>query len=270
MKTFNRLFRQPFVDQRGYLLIHCSHHKTGTVWFKNILNSIANYYGLPYIENNKQLISKCPSIFFDDHSKIDCSEFLQPYRGSHMIRDPRDIVISGYYYHLWTKEAWANTRISELGEYISDYWPLLPVDDIKNMTYKEYLNSLDKEQGLIAEMQRSSSTDIKDMMSWDYNNQNILNFKYETIMQNEEGTLKEIFEFYGFNDKAVKKCIEISEKFSFKKNAKNSSGGNERSHLRSGKLQQWCDEFSNVHKEYFKKLHGDDLVIIGYEKDLSW
>ena len=32
-----------------------------------------------------------------------------------MIRDPRDVIVSGYFYHQWTDEPWANEPRPELG-----------------------------------------------------------------------------------------------------------------------------------------------------------
>lgn len=271
MRLIRRLLTNPFAQGRGHLLIHCSHHKVGTVWFKNVLRAVAKEYGLRVTVNDPAKIPGGASIFVDDHGKVDLSKIRQFYRGSHMIRDPRDVVISGYHYHLWTKERWANTKIGELGPDIADYWPLLPVKDILHLTYKEYLNSLDKEAGLMAEISRASSTDIQDMVRWDYGNLNIFNFKYEDIMRDEEGTFPRIFAHYGFHDAAVARSTELAMGFSFKNQAKRDVGqSQEKSHLRSGKAEQWRQEFSDAHKAYFKQLHGEDLIRLGYETNLDW
>ena len=93
-----QLFKTPYKSEKKYLIIHCCHHKVGTTWFTNIFRAIGNEYGLPFNINDKSLIPKGPSLFIDDHSKIDLRELTRPYKGSHMIRDPRDIVVSGYHY----------------------------------------------------------------------------------------------------------------------------------------------------------------------------
>lgn len=272
MKLLNKFIRTPFSTKPGNQIVHCSHHKVGTVWFKNVLSAICNYYGLSFSDISKVLNNLEADVIFDDHAKVDLHRLNRSYLGSHMIRDLRDMVISGYHYHLWTGEEWANTRISELGSEIADYWPLLPVNDIQDKTYKEYLNSLDKEDGMIAEIQRASSTDFKDIIDWNYQDKSIFNFKYEDIMLDEEGVFSKIFRHYGFHDKAVEKCVEIAMQFSFKRQSSSKSGSSvsEKSHLRSGKLNQWRDEFSPKHIEYFKELHGQDLINLGYEKDFSW
>jgi hypothetical protein len=271
VRLIRRLLNNPFAESRGHLIVHCSHHKVGTVWFKNILTSVAREFGLLLTVNDPSRIPRGASLFLDDHSKIDLSRITQVYLGSHMIRDPRDVVISGYHYHLWTMERWANTKIGELGPGIADYWPLLPVKDILHLTYKEYLNSIDKEAGLMAEIARASSTDIRDMMRWDYGNTKILNFKYEDIMRDEESMFRCIFTHYGFNATAIARSTDIAMGFSFKHKARRDVGKTrEKSHLRSGKAGQWRQEFSEAHKAYFKQLHGEDLIRLGYETGLEW
>lgn len=271
MRFVRRLLTNPFSERKGYVIIHCSHHKVGTVWFKNVLHAVAKEYGLRVRMNDPTDIPRSAGIFVDDHSKIDLSRIPHQYRGSHMIRDPRDVVISGYHYHLWTQERWANTKIADLGPDIAAYWPLLPVKDILHLSYREYLNSLDKEAGLMAEISRASSTDIRDMVHWDYSNLYILNFKYEDIMRDEEGMFRRIFTHYGFNDAAVARSTDLAMNFSFKNQAKRDVGqSQEKSHLRSGKAGQWREEFSEAHKSYFKQLHGEDLIGLGYESGLDW
>lgn len=262
--------RNPFQEKPGHLLVFCCHHKVGTSWFKNILTAISEEFGLPFIQNDQEKIRNNIAIFFQYHSRVDLGA-LPKYRGAHIIRDPRDVVVSGYYYHLWTKEEWAITPIKDLPADMEKVWSLLPVKEIKHMSYQQYLNSLPREQGIIAEIQRASTVDIKEMVEWDYNNEYFFEFKYESIMQNEEEILRQLFRHYGFKDDAVERSVEIARQFSFERRSQRKTGEvNNKSHMRSGKLQQWASEFSEENKAYFKKLHGEDLVRLGYERDLSW
>lgn len=267
---FKLMRRNPFLNNSGNLLLFCCHHKVGTTWFGKILSAISEEFGIPIIRQDQSKICNEPAIFFQNHSKVDLS-VLANYRGAHIIRDPRDVVLSGYYYHLWTKEEWAVTPIKNLRGNIDELWPLLPVKKIKDMSYQQYLNSLSREEGIIAEMNRAYNTDLRDIAQWDYTNKNFFEFKYETIIENEEEIFRLLFLHYGFNDDAIEKSVEIATRFSFNKRSGRSIGEvNNKSHLRSGKLQQWKEEFNADHKKYFKKLHGEDLVKLGYEQDMNW
>lgn len=262
--------KNPFQNKSGHLLILCCHHKVGTTWFGKVLPAISEEFGIPLIRNDQSKLGNGAEIFFQNHSKIDFSS-LQNYRGAHMIRDPRDMVLSGYYYHLWTEEEWVRMPIKDLRPDMAERWPLLPVNEIKDMSYQQYLNSLSREEGIIAEMNRAYSKDIREIMDWDYTNENFFEFKYETIRENEEETFRQLFRHYGFNHDAVERSVEIAKQFSFKnRTGRNTGDVDKKSHLRSGKLQQWRDEFNEDHKAHFKKLHGEDLIKLGYEKDLNW
>jgi hypothetical protein len=80
-----------------------------------------------------------------------------------------------------------------------------------------------------------------------------------------------MFQHYGFKERAVEKAVAIASRFSFKKVAKRNVGEVDgKSHLRSGRLQQWREEFDEDHKAYFKELHAKDLIDLGYEQDTRW
>lgn len=180
---------------------------------------------------------------------------LSSYKGSHTIRDPRDVIVSGYFYHLWTKEKWAH----------------IPREKYGNRSYQEYLNSLDREEGLMVEMNRFASYDIKHMVQWDYNNPHIFEIRYEEIIESEETIFHELFQHYGFNRSAIATAMKIVEKCSFKNVAKRQIGEiKSQSHLRSGKTRQWENVFSDKHKNHCKKLLGNALIQLGYENDRNW
>ena len=139
------------------------------------------------------------------------------------------------------------------------------------MTYQEYLKSLSREEGIRAEIQRSSTTSIKEMVEWDYDDKNTFEFKYEEIMQNEQEVFRSIFRHFGFKEAAVDRAIEVAQRCSFSRRTGRKPGQvAEKSHHRSGKLRQWEEEFSSEHRAYFKSLHGQDLIRLGYETGLDW
>jgi len=45
---------------------------------------------------------------------------------------------------------------------MNERWPLLLVNEIKNMSYQQYLNSLSREEGVLAEIDRASTTVIRE------------------------------------------------------------------------------------------------------------
>lgn len=253
--TIKRKLRTPFTDEsQNKLIVHCCYHKVGTAWFIRVLRSIARYYGLNFQRCIQSDLNRNTDIFMEYMSRIDTNK-LPDYVGSHMIRDPRDIVISAYFYHLWTKEEWAH----------------IPRKSLNNLTYQEHLNSFNKEDGLIAEMQGTSQEVIQEMSDWNYNNPHFFEFKYEDLIQNEPAIFRQIFEHYGFSEAAVQNCLQIAERFSFKNKSKRSKGTiNKKSHLRSGLTGEWREVFTDRQKDKFKELFGDVLIQLGYETNNDW
>lgn len=247
--------RTPFLDiNQKKLIVHCCYHKVGTAWFIRVLRAISRHYGLRFQRCIQSELNRDTDIFMEYMSRIDETKLPQ-YVGSHMIRDPRDIIVSAYFYHLWTEEKWAH----------------IPRHSLNNLTYQEYLNSLDSDVGLLAEMEGTSKEVIDEMSQWNYNNPNFFEFKYEEIINDEEAIFYKIFEFYKFSPKAINNCLKIAEQFSFKNQAKRKKGVvKQKSHLRSGRPEQWKELFKPHHKQRFKELFGDVLIDLGYETNNDW
>jgi hypothetical protein len=130
-------------------------------------------------------------------------------RATHLIRDPRDIVVSGYYYHLRTSEPWANVPLHEF-PHIGEKWAALPLDEMWDLTYRQYLTSLPKSEGMRIELLRAAATSLKVMADWDYGRRNVLELKYKDILGNDEETFHRVFQHFGFAPKAVNVAVDIA------------------------------------------------------------
>lgn len=241
----------PFLGDKK-MIVHCSYHKAGSTWFRNVLSDFADYYGLSY-RNYKQLgRNRYTDICMTNDSMNPAT--LVNYVGTHMLRDPRDLTISGYHYHKWTSEEWVHVPNSEYG----------------GKTRQEYLNSVSMEEALFAEIKGLGKT-ISRMAEWDYNNPNVLEFKYEEIIDYQEEVFRRIFIKYGLTDDAIEVAMNFVERHSFKKKAGRNLGEiTEKSHLRSGRSGEWQKFYNSEHKAFFKELYGDVLVKIGYEDNNDW
>ncbi len=246
------------------LIVHCCYHKAGTHWMKGILKRICERYEMNWdrIEHS-QLFGEGPKtiqqallkndVLIDGHSRIDLAD-LPPYRGSHMVRDPRDMTISGYFYHLWSSEKWLHVAKPKF----------------EGRTYQELLNSLNQEDGLIQEIERFSGS-FRKMIEWDYNNPDIFELRYEELLTDEGTIYRKLFQHYGFNSQAVERGLRIAKRSSFEARAKRQVGTvQEKSVMRSGKPGQWRDYFTDPVKNRFKELVGDVLIELGYEKNNDW
>ena len=76
-----------------------THHKTGIAWMRQIFSKICELYGLRFLVGSMEDINKDFDFLLQNHSKFDFSKISFDYKGIHLIRDPRDRIISGCFYH---------------------------------------------------------------------------------------------------------------------------------------------------------------------------
>lgn len=242
--------RNPFADGLRPTLVHAAHHRVGTSWFRRILSAIAKEYGLSFavVSMTNPPDVEAEALLYD-HAGLFDRERLRFFRGSHLIRDPRDVVVSGYFYHRWSEEEWLHIPRSEYG----------------GRTYQELLLSLSLEQGLAAEMRGPAAHTFAEMGAWDYGQPGFLEIKYEDLIEDEAGWFERIFRHYGFGEGAVERCVELAGRFSFREVSGRAVGEiREGTHLRSGKPGQWREVFTPSHRVLFRELTGNLVERLGY------
>jgi len=240
------------------LIVHCCHHKTGTVVMDKIFRAISSQFGLKYQYCPQSNLESDTDIWLDDHSHIDFSRIDRPIKGTHMIRNPCAIIVSAYEYHKQTNEPWANRKLKAM----------------KNVSYKDVLNSLDFEKGMEFEMKNayyveSSKNTIADIYNWDYRLPNFLELKYEDLMTNYNGTIANMFKHYGFSRNMIDAGVEIAAKFNLRNRPPSDLENNLHITNKNLDLDKWKEYFSNKFiSEVFIKNYPDDLFEkIGYITD---
>ena len=134
-----------------------THHKTGTVLLKHIfLKEVCPMLGWRCSFDNVPTPCNSPAqaraaglqlCFLQHGVRFKVQGSTEPYRFIHAIRDPLEVILSGYQYHLKTTEKWANR----------------PDRRYNGTTYRKYLNSLPLREGLRAEAKHSMRDALKTM-----------------------------------------------------------------------------------------------------------
>ena len=277
----------PLLPQRELfpsdVILHFGYHRCLTVYYEGIFSrlskefnfSFQNFFALhSYTGFEQAVVSGMGKrvVGLDNVSDINFAKF-PGYKGSHFVRDPRDLIVSGYHYHLWTDEP----RIIGKGtdpkridwepiirhpyflQYVENERNKFP----NNISYQEYLKSLDVERGLILEILWWQSI-FEQMQKWQLNPL-IIELKFEEIVGNEVEAFRKVFDHYEFHPKLKQRGLEIVDELSIK----NQPSG-ERKHIRSGKPAQWKVEFTPLMKEVFRNLYGNLLIQFGYEQGNDW
>ncbi len=242
---FDSRFQRP-------LLVHCATGKGGSVWFQEVLRSVARRYSLRF-----QILQRTPGRLRPT-TDIACGTPAyfrwadigeRSIRGSHVIRDPRDLVVSGYHYHKVTTEKWCRTPN-----------PKRP----GGLSYQNYLLSLNEHDGLMAEIDYVARRTGAEMAAWNYEQPEFLEIRYEEARADELGTFERLFRWYGFNGRAIEIGLQAVHDLSLER------GGAKPNHARSGVPGEWRTAFSPEHIERFKERTGDLVYRLGYEESPDW
>jgi hypothetical protein len=257
--TIKQSQQQPQLEMKPKkLIIHCCHHKTGTVVIEKILRNVCNHFGLKYQYCPQSKLETDTDVWMEHHSHINFAAINRPIIGTHMIRNPCAIIVSAYEYHKTTKEGWANRKIKKL----------------EKMTYKEILNSINEKDGIIFEMKNtlfleSSKNTIMDMYNWDYEMPNFLEFKYEDLMTNYNGTLSNMFKHYGFTKEMIHTALIIAAEYNIRKKDEKDLQKNGHITNKSIDLDKWKTYFNNPELiQKFRRIYPIDIFDkIGYPVD---
>ena len=208
-------------------------------------------------------------------------EALRPLKGVHVIRDPRDIIVSGYFSHKHSH----------------------PVGHLPHMAaHRARLQEVSKDEGLLLEMDYAASA-LQDMAAWDYEDPDILELKMEDLTARPyEGFLR-IFSHFGLLDEEggydvthrlkvfssvlanrlslkrrmpfdIRRPVPVNAGLlldrvydnRFEKKAKGRGKGESdvKSHYRKGKAGDWENHFTTAHIDTFRKQFGNIAERLGY------
>lgn len=152
-------------------LYYLSHHKCATMYANSILGRLCSELGL----DKKTYYD--PDDFGGDlaaasRGEVDVVCYLDaewepvrdlgPIRGVHVVRDPRDILVSAYFSHLHSHQ--------------TSTWPAL-------REHRHELQELSKEEGLYREIEFTGYV-FEAMESWDYDRDGVLELRFEQLAVN--------------------------------------------------------------------------------------
>jgi hypothetical protein len=238
------------------------HHKGGSAWLHATFQSIGKRLNVPYrrIDGDEELSAddRAPPViisFLNANAQKRGWMFEDPScKILHMIRDPRDIIISGMHYHLKSTEAQLH----------------IPRKDFGGLTYQQKLNSLDtvKERYLF---ELANSPGVKQMKIWGHPRPNCFECKYEDLIQDTEMNLfSQIASYLGFLPDELPECRRIFWNNSLFGGKADEKARGTSLHLRSGEARQWQSVFDQELGTAFVQTFGDMLIRFGYEPDNSW
>ncbi|MBY6151816.1 sulfotransferase [Vannielia litorea] len=251
------------------LMCFATHHKSGTVWMRRTIQAMGRAFGLDWHgiwrdeamwkvpDEGRVFLVNWAGYFPSDLWKRDDVAFV------HVIRDPRDIMLSGCVYHHF-----AGVQ--------GEKWLHVPRTDLGGKTYQQHLNALEGDEAkLLFEMGGKHRETVEEMRAWPWGDDRAFELKYEDLMVDTDcalfGAALAHLGLEGEELEAAKRMFWEQSLF----------GGMAKiddrprhlmGHVASeGALKRWETELPLEVAEVYAERHGADLVALGYEPDeTSW
>ncbi len=155
----------------GPLLGLFCHHRCGSTWLSDLLEELATYSGYRFarVFDSEMFGADLPAFVAAEGVEVLAYmnadwrhvESLEGLLGVHVVRDPRDVLVSSYYAHRFSHP--------------TDYWPGLA-------EHRAELQALPLEDGLLAEIQ-CRRLQFQQMDEWDYAAPEVLELRFEDLVE---------------------------------------------------------------------------------------
>jgi hypothetical protein len=211
------------VPRRDIQCLVFSYHKTGTSLFLGVMSKISQVLDLRFanLYGPVRRIPTQPDFVLLPHSLL-FGPLNQPCRGIRLVRDPRDIWVSGYLYHRHSREPWCrNSNLDPTSpillpkvDYAMLHWPEAAkaayLERLGGKSYQQNLLDRSQPDGLEFELQGYTAATLAAMESWPLNTPDILDVKLESVMVNFDATMLVIFQHFCFTAEECQAALAVA------------------------------------------------------------
>ncbi len=243
------------------LIAYFGQHKSGSNWIHQIMRDVCEEIGLAYgrIVRRTELDSNL-SDWRTRHGAHAISWVNADWRyigacdvrGFCVVRDPRDILVSGYFSHLKTHP--------------TDDWPNL-------IPFRKKLKRVDMAEGLVLELDFMHRV-WERMQHWPLVHPSVLTVRLEDFGDQYIERFESIFRFLGLFDLGLSEhsFLSIMERNSFARRSGGRSPGQEdnTSHYRKGVAGDWRNYLNEDHIALVKERLNHLLLKYEYESTPDW
>ncbi len=224
--------------------------KSGGSWAGQMLGRAL---GVPFPRN------RIPAL----RSSIIHGHFLNPWGMKNVTvvwRDGRDLMVSWYHHCLFENER-HNARLVEI---VRRDLPFEDYDDVRGNlpAFIEYAFTCQR---------HPSFSWAGFVRRWHAPRKGVVHTGYEALRRDTLGELGRIVRELSGRKLDPERAREIADEFSFARQSGREPGEeNKASFIRKGVVGDWKEQFTPKARRVFDRYAGEELILLGYEKDHAW
>ena len=273
-KILAKFRRKVFSTGLNRKVLLVNHHKVGSALIWNIFEPMAIRIG--WIIKNVHGIAETPPRDADViqlmHGIVSSEFPVDEYRAVRFIRDPRDVIVSGYLYHKRCDEEWCTnppTNYSDL-LYPKVPWPLQHlsqderenwVDFLNGKSYQQNLIDMEEKEGLVFEMNGYARITIESMLDW-VDEPGTLTVRLEDFASDFESTLTKILDWIGLEEETIQREVELAKVHDISSMSDEDIRVNR--HISSREITKWDSYFNEELENIYHDLFGEVHKKLGY------
>ena len=239
--------------------------KSGGTWVGQMLGRAL---GIPFPRNRFPVFR--PSVMH--------GHYLNPWGMRNVVvpwRDGRDVIVSWYHQqlisHEWNQQQVESSRREFPLENYEDVYGNLPA-------FIEYAFTRSHPTSFPwADFVRPFTSPHAPNFSWTdfvhswHERKGVVHVRYEDLRRSTAEQLRRIVSQLTDHTLSPEEAAAIAAEFSFERQSGRRSGEEDKkSFLRKGVVGDWREQFSPEAREVFDRYAGDELILLGYERDRSW
>lgn len=252
-----------------------SYHKTGTSLFLQVMTKVCAKLGLTLV-NHYGLVEQLepePDVVLLPHSLLRC-RLNHPYRAIRLIRDPRDIWVSGYLYHLRCREGWCINadldptppigwpQVDFSVSHRTEDWKRRYLERLGGQSYQQNLRNRSLADGLDFELDGYTGCTLTTMAEWPLSKVVALDVKLEDVMTDFDGTMLRIFAHYGFTVEQCRVALEVARTEDVRR--MDDAAIAERPQISSRRISRWREVLAAPQIARFEDRYGALILGLGY------
>jgi hypothetical protein len=249
------------------LMCIATHHKAGTVWLKRVVKALARALGLPWLGIwDAARLGDIPPLgrafLVNWNSRFPRQLWArEDVAFVHLIRDPRDVLLSGMAYH-------------RTAEPQGERFLHIPRADLGGLTYQQHLNALpDDAARLRFEMGERHAQTVADMRAWPWGDPRAHELRYETLIQDRDASLFDAALAHlglSAHERARGRAAFLQNSLFAGLADPAVRQGRVAGHVASGRAYRWRTELPRAVGRDYATRFGDALKSLGYANSDAW